>query len=77
MPFLTGAAQCRHCQVEIPWNKWQLCAFCQRDCLCWKCGAAVEEYRGDELCLQCYAITPFRYKLVKKGRTSWNNGKVN
>ncbi len=66
--MISGAAQCRHCQVDIAANRWMLCTLCQRDCLCRKCGEALTEYRGDELCDACYKVTPFTYTLVKKGR---------
>jgi len=68
MTFLAGAAICRWCHVDMLWNRWMLCTLCQRDAVCWKCGEPLREYQGDELCDACYPVTPFVYKLVKKGR---------
>jgi len=67
LPCTTGRLQCRWCQVDIPWTKWRLCASCEAEAICWKCGVLLGEYRPDELCDGCYATTPFHYRLIRKG----------
>jgi hypothetical protein len=69
LPVTDGKSNCRWCHIEMAYRKWMLCESCEREAICWQCGAVIGEYRPDELCDSCYKVTPFHYRLQRKGRT--------
>lgn len=67
-PCVRGSSECGMCSVDMPWHWSGLCEHCRKETPCRKCGKILEEYMAVELCIPCYAETPFRYTLVKKVR---------